>query len=37
MSIELAIDDEAMDTGPACSLMYDLDTGRMNEITLEEL
>lgn len=25
------------DTGPACSLMYDLDTGRMNEITLEEL
>ena len=25
------------DTGPACSLMYDLDTGRMNEITLEDL
>ena len=25
------------DTGPACSLMYDLDTGRMNEVTLEEL
>ena len=25
------------DTGPACDLLYDLDTGRMNELTLEDL
>jgi twinkle protein len=24
-------------TGPACSLRYDMNTGRMNEVTLEEL
>ena len=25
------------DTGPACELMYDLDSGRMNEVCLEDL
>lgn len=25
------------DTGPACALMYDMDSGRMNEVTLEDL
>lgn len=24
-------------TGPACSLKYDLDTGRMYEVTMEDL
>ena len=24
-------------TGPACSLRYDMKTGRMNEVTLEDL
>ena len=24
-------------TGPACSLKYDMDTGRMIEVTMEEL
>ena len=25
------------DTGPACDLRYDIDSGRMNEVTLEDL